>query len=140
MGVKVKQWKGAYWVFVNHKGQRRAKRVGDRKAAELVKVRIQAKLAEGDVSALETRLDTPVTLHAYGEAWLKTHAGQACKFSTRRIYESNLKRHIYPLLGYRTLASLTRADCRALVAACREKALSRKSIENIGRTLSSILS
>lgn len=140
MGVKVKPWKGAYWVFINHKGRRKAKRVGDRKAAELVKVKIQAKLAEGDLSGLETRSEAPVTLQAYGETWLKTHAGQACKFSTARVYESNLTRHIFPVLGAKALSSVTRGDCRALVAVCREKGLSRKSIENVGRTLSSILS
>ena len=29
MGVKVKHWKGAYWVFINHRGRRKAKRVGE---------------------------------------------------------------------------------------------------------------
>lgn len=28
MGVKVRQWKGAWWVFVDHQRQRKAKRVG----------------------------------------------------------------------------------------------------------------
>ena len=31
-------------------------------------------------------------------------------------------------------------DCRGLIAPCREKGLSRKSIESIGRTLSRVLS
>ena len=28
MGVKVKHWKGAYWLFINHNGRRKARRVG----------------------------------------------------------------------------------------------------------------
>ena len=28
MGVQVKAWKGAWWIFVDHKGQRKAKRIG----------------------------------------------------------------------------------------------------------------
>ena len=28
VGVKVRQWKGAWWVFVDHKRQRKAKRIG----------------------------------------------------------------------------------------------------------------
>ena len=43
---------------------------------------------------------------------------------------------LYEVLGGKALDAVTRADCRALIAACREKGLSRKSIENIRRTLS----
>src|SRR5688572_21740025 len=28
MSVKVKEWKGAWWVFINHHGSRKAKRIG----------------------------------------------------------------------------------------------------------------
>ena len=35
MGVKVKEWKGAWWVFINHQGHRKAKRCASKKAATL---------------------------------------------------------------------------------------------------------
>jgi len=47
---------------------------------------------------------------------------------------------VFPALGTRPLNTLTRGDCRALVAACRQEGLSRKSVENISRTVSSVLS
>src|SRR2546428_10663813 len=47
--------------------------------------------------------------------------------------------HQPTVLGAKSLAALERADCRALIAACREKGLSPKSLENICRTLSSVL-
>src|SRR5262249_51485110 len=50
------------------------------------------------------------------------------------------RRHVFPVFGSKPLADVSRADCRALIVACREKSLSRKSIENIGRTVSSVLS
>jgi hypothetical protein len=28
MAVKVKAWKGAWWIFIDHRGQRKAKGVG----------------------------------------------------------------------------------------------------------------
>jgi len=52
----------------------------------------------------------------------------------------NLRLHILPELGTRSVATLTRADCRQLIVRCREKGLSAKSTENVCRTLSSILS
>lgn len=36
MAVKVRQHKGKWWVFIDHKGKRKAKCVGDKRAAEQV--------------------------------------------------------------------------------------------------------
>ncbi len=47
MGVNVRFWKGAWWVFVNHQGKRKAKRIGDRETALRVASRIRPHLAEG---------------------------------------------------------------------------------------------
>ena len=136
MGVKVKHWKGAYWVFVHHRGQRKAKRVSEgnanKKAAQLAAVQIAAKLASGDNSVFEDTRARALTLQEYAEGWLKTHASQACKFSTVRIYEVNLRRHVFPVLGTRPVGAVNRGDCRGLILACREKGLSRKSIETSG--------
>jgi hypothetical protein len=33
MGVKVRQWKDAWWVFVDHKQRRKAKRIGSGQAS-----------------------------------------------------------------------------------------------------------
>lgn len=80
-----------------------------------------------------------VTMQDYTLDWLRTHASQVCKFSTIRGYEVNLRRHVFPVLEAKPLAALERAYCRTLIAACREKGLSPKSLENICRTLSSVL-
>src|SRR5262249_55453652 len=111
-----------------------------KKAAQLAATQIAARLASGDRSALDDERSTVVLFQDYAETWLKTHASQLCKFSTARIYEANLKRHVFPLLGSKPLGTISRADCRSLIVACRAKGLSRKSIENIGRTVSSVLS
>lgn len=142
MGVKIKKRNGAWWVFIHYRGQRKAKRVGTKKAAELVALRIQARLAEGDARPLKSVDDGPgpITFKAYATAWLANHAEQACKFSTVRIYKANLQRHVFPVLGAKRLGSLNRADCRSLIAACRDKGLGPKSIANICRTVSSVLS
>jgi integrase len=145
MGVKVKHWKGAYWLFINHNGKRRARRVGvgpaGQRAANAAAIKIQAQLAEGDTGSLENApAAPPTTFRSYAEGWIETHANQACKFSTARVYRTNLNRHIVPLLGDKPVTAISRMDCRTLIAECRKKALSRKSIENIGRTVSSVLS
>jgi integrase len=56
MGVRVREkpkGSGVWWLFINHQGRRKARRVGEgkpgRKAADLAAVQLRAKLAEGDV-------------------------------------------------------------------------------------------
>ena len=144
MGVQVKQRKGAWWIFINTYGRRKAKRVGagpsGKKAAELAAIQMQAQLALGNTNIFQPAPAVQsITVQDYALEWLRTHASQVCKFSTVRGYEVNLRRHIFPVLGAKSLAALERADCRALIVACREKGLSPKSLENICRTLSSVL-
>jgi integrase len=145
MGVKVKVWKGAWWVFVNHKGQRKAKRIGAgpgaKKAAEAAAIKLQARLAEGFSSPWhEAPLPRAVTFEEYAMQWLETHAHQVCKFSPVRIYAVHLRRHVFPVLGPQPLSTLDRPACRTLISACRQAGLSPKSPENICRMVSSILS
>ncbi len=74
MGVKVKSWKGAWWVFINHKGRRKAKRCTSQKAAELAATKIDAALKLGQVGVLEgdhQPLPPPVpAFEEYAERWL----------------------------------------------------------------------
>ncbi len=51
MGVLVRERDGAWWIFINHQGQRKAKRIGvgeeSKKAAKQVGLKLQARLALG---------------------------------------------------------------------------------------------
>jgi integrase len=144
VAVKVRERRGAWWVFVDFKGRRKAKRVGvgkeGKRAALAAAEKIQASLALGDTASLDkSPTAQPITFERYALDWLETHARQACKFSTARVYAVNLKRHILPLLGEKPVSALSRGDCRSLIAACRAKGLSPKTLENISRTVSSVL-
>ena len=84
MGVKVREkvkGSGEWWLFINHQGRRKAKRVGTgrsgKKAAELAALKISARLAEGDTAPLDPpSAPTPVTalptFNEYAERWLET--------------------------------------------------------------------
>jgi len=117
MGVNVKFHKGAWWIFVNHRGRRRAKKVGDRDTALAVARKIRQRLAEGDLKLLESDPDGP-TLETYATRWLED--GQAArKGSSHRFYSFNLTLHILPALGAKGVSALKRADCRELMVAPR---------------------
>lgn len=61
MGVKVKERppkSGVWWIFINHNGKRKSKRVGDRKLAEEAAAKIRARLVLGSLD-LEEKEERP---------------------------------------------------------------------------------
>lgn len=133
VGVKVKYWKGAWWVFISHQGRRKAKRVGDKETALRVASRIRERLVAGDLRLGAD--DESETLEAHARAWLKGLPGNL-KASTVAFYSANLDRYVLPLLGGRRLADVSRADCRELIAVSRSKGLKLNTVKGIARTLS----
>jgi integrase len=75
----------------------------------------------------------------YADAWLVGGEGTR-KASTQRFYTFNLNLHILPVLRSKPVASIKRADCRALIATCRGKGLRPASMRGVNRTLSAVLS
>jgi len=136
VGVKIRFWKGAWWIVVHHGGRRKTKRIGDRETAERVARAIREKLAKGDLDLTSTS-DTE-TFRAYATTWLGTMKG-TLKASTVAFYEGHLERHVFPALGIRQVASLRRSDCREFVTRCRAKGLKVTTVRGIARTLSTIL-
>ena len=45
-------------MFINHKGKRRSKKVGTKKAANLVKREVEARLAKGDMGMIREECQT----------------------------------------------------------------------------------
>jgi integrase len=138
MGVKVRMWKGGWWIFINHRGRRRAKKAGDRDTAFRVAKELRERLGRADLHLPTAEADA-VTFKQYSETWLE-QARLNLKASTVGFYAGHLEQHIVPALGARAVASVRRLDCRQLVTACRAKGLKRTTVRGIARTLSTILS
>ncbi len=131
MAVKVKQHKGAWWVFINHHGKRKAKRIGtSKRAAEQVAEKIQAKIALGQFEMIEEK-EKPPTLTEYAEQWLQTYATVYCKPGTLNRYTRDYRLHVAPTLGHKLLPTITRQDIKQLIADKRQSQLSWKSVLNI---------
>ena len=140
MGVKIRQWKGAWWVLINHQGARKAKRIGTgepgKKAAKQVAQQIQARLALGQAGLPIDRAH--VTLEDYAATWLE-QIKQIRKPNTYVDYVKRLKQWILPSLGPLDLRDLTRDKVRALVTEQLSRSLSPKTVSNNVRVLSSLL-
>jgi integrase len=137
MGVRIKFHKGAWWIFINRDGRRRAKKIGDKETARRVAQRIREQLAAGVFNLPPAA--TEQTLGTYAKTWLAGLTGNL-KASTIRFYGSNLERYVLPMLGQRALTAVTRADARELIIASRKKGLKLNTVKGIARTLSAVLS
>jgi len=87
MGVKVRKHKGIWYVFIDHLGRRKAKKVGSREAAEKVRREIEARLALGDLGFMNKETQRPPTFAEYADTWLKYHSGSVAltKFRAKRL-------------------------------------------------------
>jgi integrase len=137
MGVRIKFHKGAWWLFINRDGRRRAKKIGDKESATRVAQRIREQLAVGAVNLPPAAAEEK--LNAYAKIWLAGLTGNL-KASTIRFYDSNLESYVLPLLGDRPLTAVSRADARELIISCRKKGLRLNTVKGIARTLSAVLS
>src|SRR5438067_1120630 len=125
MSVKVKLHKGRWWLFIHHKGRRKAKCVGtDKRAADAVAAKIAAKLALGEFDlAREEKTRRP--FDAYYSAWLDSYARTHCQPSTCDQYDSVYRVHLLPHFGKRDIAEISREDVKALIARLAAKRRTR---------------
>ncbi len=141
MAVKIRQWKGAWWIFINHQGTRKAKRVGigesGKKAAKLAAQQIQARLALGQAAFQSQK--SGITIDAFAETFLH-RIEHTRKHTTLTDYTKILNRDILPALRGLDLQDISREKVKAMALAGLQKGQSPKTMQNIVRCLSSLLS
>jgi Phage integrase, N-terminal SAM-like domain len=119
MGVQVKACKGTWWIFVNHKGHRKAKRVGTGKEGHRVAIaaaeKIQARLVLGDLSLLEEPRPQEITLQEYGHQWLTTDVTLRLKPATVEKYREVFRKQCLPELGKLPLSDITRDQVKTIL-------------------------
>ena len=89
-------------------------------------------------SAVERPPKSGMTLHAFVQEWRANIAGNL-EASTVRAAESHLRAHIIPILGALRLVEMNPKVIQAFVTSMATSGLSRKTVENVLLTLSSLL-
>jgi integrase len=119
MAVKVKKHRGAWWVFVNHHGQRVAKKAHSRAAADKAAAMIHLELAGGaTATAAKAALD-PVaapTFTEYAERWLTEAIRPHRKPRTEDYYRQIVTSHLTPSFGRLSLDAIKPSHVRAFIA------------------------
>ena len=100
MAVKIKEkikGSGEWWIFINHNGRRRSKKIGhNKKLAQKVAGNIEAKLTLGDFNMIDNDAKIP-TFKEYAKTWLEINIPATLKPSTVRDYQGLLENHINPI-------------------------------------------
>jgi hypothetical protein len=137
MGVKVRERKpGEWWVFVNYHGDRRAKKVGSKRAANELKAEIEKKIAAAE---FQIKAPPPVpTFEKYAEKWLEGYVKASLKPSSQSCYADILKTHLIPAFGKRFINEITRKDIKDFIYAKKAAGYAPRSVASMIHRLSSI--
>ena len=115
MAVRVREkpkGSGEWWIFINHHGKRKAKKIGkDKRLAREVAKKIEAKLTLGDFDIEQANKKCPA-FREYAEMWLSLPHER--KESTQHIYKGQLQNQIYPHIGSMRVDRIGRKDLKLL--------------------------
>jgi hypothetical protein len=112
VATKVRQKNGKWWIFIDHKGKRKAKCVGDKRAAEQLKAKLDAKIALGDFEISDEKEQRPFA--TYFRTWLDTYAHAHCKDSTVAGYETAFRVYLLPRFGEQDITEISREAIKKL--------------------------
>ena len=139
MGVTVREKdKGSnvWWVFINHQGRRKSKRVGSKKAAKEVAVKIEAKLADKSFK-LETK-DIPL-FGKLAQDWRNKTVPATCKSSTAKDYQRILKKHVGPAFNSKPVDQITKLDLKDFLHAKINQGYAPSTVTHMKNVVSGVL-
>ncbi|MBU2623567.1 MAG: tyrosine-type recombinase/integrase [Pseudomonadota bacterium] len=114
MGVKLKErpkGSGVWWIFINHNGKRKAKKIGkDKRTATEAARKIEARLTLGEWDIEKETVKQP-TFNECAKLWLSMP--HDWKESTRDSYAVNLKNHVLPCFSKTPINEILRKDLKA---------------------------
>ena len=115
MGVKVREKverSGEWWIFINHKGRRRSKKIGDKRTANTVARKVRERLAAGDLGMLRDRCPT---IAKYGKKWLDSPLREQAE-STLVKYREAFRLHIAPHFGSKRLDEIKKRHVKDFIS------------------------
>jgi integrase len=152
MGVKIREHpKGSrvWWVYVDHHGQRRAKKIGEKKLAQEIASKIQARLVLGDAGFLKKDQENEIPTfkqYVYGWesnpadlGWFEKVAKLSLKNSTVTGYKRILETQLIPTFGSTHLNEITSRAIGDFIYAKITGGLRSGTVKNIKNCLSAIL-
>jgi integrase len=137
MGVKVRERKpGEWWIFIDHKGRRKAVKVGSEAAA----IKAAAKMEEGFAKgAVLPGPKVKVLFRDRYKMWLRHHVGQSCEESTAHAYASVWRNHVEEDFGNLPIDTIDNAMIREFYAKKTEAGYSKNYLRNMRNLISGVM-
>jgi len=139
MGVKVRErveGSGVWWIFIDHKGRRKAVKVGSEAAANKAAKKMEEGFAKGAV------LPSPrakVLFRDHYKKWIGQHVGMSCEVSTVETYGDTWKNHVQEHFGNLTLDAIDREKIREFYRVKKEEGYARATIHNMRNVISGVI-
>lgn len=141
MGVNIRQkptGSGIWWVFINHRGVRKSKKIGkDKKLAKQWQKKLEAKLLLGDLDMDNFNRTCP-TFKDYAEKWLALPLPKKRGARTQAQYAYNLETHINPIIGKMEIKNIKQRHLSSLFDDLRIKGMAESNFQNIKSPLNHI--
>jgi integrase len=125
---------GEWWIFINHQGKRRSKKIGDKRTTNAVARKVRERLAAGDIGIVR---DQCPTVKKYGKQWLYSPLREQAE-STLMKYREAFKQHIEPYFGGKRLDEIKRRHVKEFIGTLKSKGLSESRSKVIKAVLSGI--
>ncbi len=134
MGVNIRQkptGSGVWWVFINHHGVRKSKKIGkDKKLAKQWQKNLEAKILLNDLDMATFNQVCP-RFDDYANKWLALPLPDKRGERTQGKYAFNLKTHIYPVIGKMELKNIELSDMESLFNGLRIQGMAESNFQNI---------
>ena len=141
MGVTVRQktkgTKNPWWVFISHNGNRESKKIGDKKAADVVASKLRAKIKLGEFSFGDK--EQKKTFKDYAEVWLKTTVPATCKPSTESDYKALLENHIKSVFYDEPVIKINRLEIKNFLMEKAKEGYASSTVTHMRNVISGIL-
>ncbi len=147
MGVKVREKKkgsGEWWIFIDHNGKRKAKKIGKEKRVALeVAKKLDANVVLGnfDLSGeSDEQEENHVPLFSeYAATWVDTIITATCKPSTIIDYKGILDNHVLPFFGKKPVNNINRMMVKKFLMGKVNKGLASSTVSHMKSCISGIL-
>jgi len=137
MGVKVRERKPReWWIYIDHKGQRKAVKVGAEAAAKKAAKKIEEGFTAGAV--LPGPCQKVLFADRYGK-WMRQHVGLTCEESPAHTYAVTWENHVKEHFGNLTNDSIDRDKIREFYMLKTEAGYGKNTIRNMRNLISGVM-
>jgi len=128
---------GDWWIFIEHHGQRRSKKIGrDKRFALEAAKKIEAKLILGD---LKLSKNEDVTFGHYAKTWIENTVPATCKRISISDYTGILKNHVLPDLEKTPVTDINKAMVKKLLQKKLKEGYAASTATHIKNAISGVL-